>query len=440
MFVFVWLLSLQQHNQYGSQHNINSMPYGLQHSNFGSSPHIPHDQQMSSSPHRHHQMDQQFYLHDRHQAQPAPPPRRTWAQQAQLNHNQDQRVWQSPHNVQMQQPHYHDMNQQRGWGSPSAMNVQPQEMRTWGSPQGFVLHEGNNIPYQMPNNNQMRYQNGSEHNVQNANHLSYTISSPSQAQQPHLAVQSLFTQNTPPAASPQHRASTPQRQQSLSDLPRHQGAVSLQQLSNPEATHTPIKAPSIDDMEPQNISFIGNAEDEALQQGIGRLNITSGSRTYRIPSPTRPSLSRNSFTQPPSEPNSNVGVSLDQGEQTAEKGFYISFDSEQPKRPKPPLRAKRGSPKKDRISSSANHSPERDAKDNSGDDQWPERIREPLVTQRHAMSLDQAPPVAHRETPRVIPSEDKDGPAAIIIGTDLSNPNPVSIYIHFVFVCLSPIM
>lgn len=39
---------------------------------------------------------------------------------------------------------------------------------------------------------------------------------------------------------------------------------------------------------------------------------------------------------------------------TAEKGFYISFDDEQPKRPKPPLRAKR-SPKKEKSLDSVDH-------------------------------------------------------------------------------------
>lgn len=70
-----------------------------------------------------------------------------------------------------------------------------------------------------------------------------------------------------------------------------------------------------------------------LDKHLSKLNITSGNRTYRIPSPTRPSLNSNSFHDPQEDVN--------------EKGFYISFDNEQPKRPKPPLRTKR-SPKKDK--------------------------------------------------------------------------------------------
>lgn len=102
----------------------------------------------------------------------------------------------------------------------------------------------------------------------------------------------------------------------------------------PRLNHAPLPTPPVDDMEPQSISFIGSSEDsEQLSSGLSKLNITSGSRTYRIPSPTR--TARNSFQKNVSEKQ--------------EQGFYISFDEESaPKRPKPPLRAKRGSPKKER--------------------------------------------------------------------------------------------
>ncbi|XP_014275240.1 patronin isoform X3 [Halyomorpha halys] len=102
----------------------------------------------------------------------------------------------------------------------------------------------------------------------------------------------------------------------------------------PRLNHAPLPTPPVDDMEPQSISFIGSGEDnEQLSSGLSKLNITSGNRTYRIPSPTR--TARNSFQKTPNEKQ--------------EQGFYISFDEESaPKRPKPPLRAKRGSPKKER--------------------------------------------------------------------------------------------
>jgi hypothetical protein len=125
--------------------------------------------------------------------------------------------------------------------------------------------------------------------------------------------------------------------------------------------------PPDDMMAPQSISFIGdedgNDEDEAdnfqsprkndrmnfrqsynqgddLEVSLGKLNITSGSRTYRIPSPTtrnHPGIGANSFQSMESH---------NEAEAENEKGFYISFDNDpQPKRPKPPLRTKR-SPKK----------------------------------------------------------------------------------------------
>lgn len=87
--------------------------------------------------------------------------------------------------------------------------------------------------------------------------------------------------------------------------------------------------------------------------GLSRLNITSGTRTYRIPSPTRPLISRNAFQPSPPrertpEPAPHTEISSLDNDPTNQKGFYISFDNEQPKRPKPPLRAKRSSPKKER--------------------------------------------------------------------------------------------
>jgi calmodulin-regulated spectrin-associated protein len=71
-----------------------------------------------------------------------------------------------------------------------------------------------------------------------------------------------------------------------------------------------------------------------FETSLGKLNITSGSRTYRIPSPTtRQTVAESSFQ------------SMESQNESDQKGFYISFDSETPKRPKPPLRTKK-SPKK----------------------------------------------------------------------------------------------
>lgn len=90
------------------------------------------------------------------------------------------------------------------------------------------------------------------------------------------------------------------------------------------------KSPAIDDMAPQSISFIGDQDSvdlssahsmkiqqlfqptsnhskanalhshqgdsqSNLEASLGKLNISSGSRTYRIPSPTRPVMNSKSF-------------------------------------------------------------------------------------------------------------------------------------------------
>lgn len=82
--------------------------------------------------------------------------------------------------------------------------------------------------------------------------------------------------------------------------------------------------------------------------GLSRLNITSGSRTYRIPSPTRPLITRNSFQQPQERKQPVIEKANSDEDFSNQKGFYISFDNQQPKRPKPPLRTKKGSPKKEK--------------------------------------------------------------------------------------------
>lgn len=272
-----------------------------------------------------------------------------------------------------------------------------------------MLHDRTNqqhfpVHYTTPD----RYQNGTD--TTRDNHLSYTVINPSPSH---------YSQSPPLTSSPR-RSKTPQRQGSLPEVVRRPEPVSLQQLQSP------ITAPPVDDMEPQNISFIGSAEDDALRQGINRLNISSGTRTYRIPSPTRPSLSRNSFHQ---HHESESGESSE----TNEKGFYISFDNEQPKRPKPPLRAKRGSPKKDRTPSE-NPSPERKSSIDSSP--WNDRLHQPaeepfMVHRSSPMeSTNRSNDVSsmRRETPNRERQQPRDSgePAALIIGE--SNPDPVSCY------------
>ncbi|CAH0405077.1 unnamed protein product [Chilo suppressalis] len=321
----------QLHSQFSSQHNLTRAALA---GGFGSTPHLPRDlhyrdyrdyPEREQSPPRHYRdIDDRFYLHDSPAPAPAPAPlpRRTWAQHAQDNRDRSA-GWQQQQQQQPQQ----QQNQftagnvaDRTWKSPS-----PQPPDRW-NPQGFMLHDRPSQPFQVQYSGE-RYQNG----VEEHNHLSYTV-------QPHA----------PPTPTPTPTA-TPTQHQRRSKTPLRQGS---------EGGPGPGGG-APDDMEPQNISFIGNADDDALRQGINRLHISSGTRTYRIPSPTRPSLGRASFTQP-------------EEDSKPEKGFYISFDNEQPKRPKPPLRAKRGSPKKDKSDS---QSPERTPEDTW--DEMEERRRYP---------------------------------------------------------------
>ncbi|XP_044012467.1 patronin isoform X14 [Aphidius gifuensis] len=291
----------------------------------------------------------QFYLHD----QPAQIQRRTWARPPSQNNDMTQINFQqsmdprfAPQPVYQQDPRniYQDT---RTWGSP----ITPQK--------GFVLHD--NIQDQ-------RYLNGGgvsggEHSLQN-NQIHHSQNYP---------VSGNIYQSTATSASPQHRNAVHRISQLINESPevKKQSIVhhipitcdnTIDKRHNNAQIHTSVPAPPVDDMEPQNISFIGN-DDDAVSQGIRHLNITSGSRTYRIPSPTKPTsttptISRNSF-QPHGgtlresvSPLPPVEIKpLDQTNETNEKGFYISFDSDTPKKPKPTLRVKR-SPKKERTVSS----------------------------------------------------------------------------------------
>lgn len=90
-----------QHSQFSSQQNVSRNPLG----NFGSTPHLPlyyqpqqpQYQEYQTGPQGYREIDaasrQQFYLHD----SPPPPQRRTWAQHAQIqqeNQSQELRGWQ----------------------------------------------------------------------------------------------------------------------------------------------------------------------------------------------------------------------------------------------------------------------------------------------------------------------------------------------------------
>ena len=189
---------------------------------------------------------------------------------------------------------------------------------------------------------------------------------------------------------------TPQRSNGLSSSV---GSPTGSSSGSGSVMHTAMPTPSIDDMEPQNVSFIdtsatvdGGADETDLQlpRRLRNLNITSGNRTYRIPheaqsSPPRPALTKTFNTSPspnrggasspspssppaghlqhyqrqhqqrgaPSSPSdsSTDDATLDEGVKTAklkenveaDRGFIITFDDDAtgPKRAKPQLGAKR---------------------------------------------------------------------------------------------------
>ncbi|XP_059087795.1 patronin-like isoform X3 [Tigriopus californicus] len=167
--------------------------------------------------------------------------------------------------------------------------------------------------------------------------------------------------------------------------------------------HTSVPAPEEDDMAPQNISFIEDtSHDEGdrrssspvdalkrLPERLSQLNISSGSKTYRVhsspdkdpsPSPTRnrPTISstfkqarrssggENPLTSSgPSSIRSNTGQSglteeeaetlsqmkterLKDGAEAA-KGFVITFEDDTPKKPKPQLKQRRPSSKRNSM-------------------------------------------------------------------------------------------
>ncbi|XP_065345120.1 patronin isoform X5 [Cloeon dipterum] len=278
--------------------------------------------------------------YQQHQYQPTPPPRRTWASP-------------NPMPMPMQQPQQQQQAPpgpggdgyipHNAWMDPGRQNIPKYSQPQHFSPQqqhhhpqntppgasGFMLH-----PVSSNSTNQVTY---SLHNGSNT-------------------------------ASPQHRNTLNRLSQMMGQQqPNHQ------QPQVPHVTTVPIPGPVIDDpMAPQPIAFIGTPENrltfnsdsgdvsEEVNLNIQRLNITSGSRTYRLPSPTRPvSKVRPAYqtakqTEEEDEPEDVSPTQTLKDGVDADKGFYISFD-EPPKRPKPPLRTKKVAKKQQELMQQQSH-------------------------------------------------------------------------------------
>ena len=199
--------------------------------------------------------------------------------------------------------------------------------------------------------------------------------------------------DAPPSSSPlATSASAPPRpsysrqtsRDSVSGGAANGGHISPPNLQQPRRPHTSVPAPEEDEMAPQNVSFIDSSADDgedvtasevtprSASKRLSQLNITSGSKTYRVhsdqketsPSPTRPARPTlsSAFKQarrgseagggtgggssgPPSlRSNSGVGLTEEEAETLAAmktealkddadaaKGFVISFDDDAPK-------------------------------------------------------------------------------------------------------------
>ncbi|XP_062561608.1 patronin isoform X6 [Armigeres subalbatus] len=355
-----------ENGQYRKENQYSSNPYlnldqqqqqFYQDSNHYRDPYLP--QEVKEPPIQQQQSQHnQFFLHDSSGGgggglgtPPQPAQRRTWAQSAAAAANQ--RGNSASSDIQL------DINAWNQGIKSSPYNKSP-------SQSGFSLH----------------------HNGDSGGDGYGTGSRYGGSQQ---SFQNLFEVHHGSSSSPQHNRVRNQ----ISQMINHGGSSNSSPGADTRSTHhdsfrdnrnMPL-SPPIDDMAPQSISFIGDEDtgdieintskgtsftlrqqqqQEQLDQLYGssklgsnkmqhnngpelnkhlsKLNITSGNRTYRIPSPTRPSLNSNSFHDP-------------QQDDVNEKGFYISFDNEQPKRPKPPLRTKR-SPKKDKLGGGDDHSKE----------------------------------------------------------------------------------
>ncbi|XP_057327641.1 patronin isoform X5 [Microplitis mediator] len=398
----------------------------------------------------------QFYLHD----QPQQMQRRTWGRPAQQQNLVNEMASVGHY---QQQPVVDTHYSPQPVAAASVIYQQDprlyQDTRTWGSgalPQqkGFVLHDNTQDHQQY----QPRYING-DHSLCNTQMHQQISNYPSAA---------LFNQTQPTAASPQHRNAVHRISQLINESPEtkkstvHHVPITCESPTDKRQNniniHAPVPAPPADDMEPQNISFIGNDEDFA--QGIKRLHITSGSRTYRIASPTKTTISRNSF-QPHSSslreasPSPTSAISppeitpLDSSD-AGEKGFYISFDNDGPKKPKPALRVKR-SPKKERTVSSFIEQEDFTARPesppaNAVDRQRQQEAQRDLDRERQRQAEEREyhrQDMRDRELRREIDKEQRSredrlrtnsdsrqnpaGAVGLVIGNQLANPDPNSI-------------
>ncbi|XP_076064083.1 calmodulin-regulated spectrin-associated protein patronin isoform X3 [Oratosquilla oratoria] len=275
--------------------------------------------------------------------------------------------------------------------SMAQMGALQQQQQQQQQPQGFMLHgQAQSLPpHSLYQNGQGYYSPEHQYRGYPAAAQSYASGDQSKSYaQPHsqapFRLHGDSTEDQHSSGSLRSSAkSSPSRQPHPS---AHQKSPSPSRQSS--ISHAPVAAPPPDDMEPQNVSFIASQQDQAdemasMSDRLKKLNITSGSRTYRVhepSSPTRPHVGIRTFRVPtkkgtpvhddvdlpqPMPPqrsisppyNADSARNEDNAEEIgraeplqddkADKGFYISFDDDTgPKRPKPQLRNKRLSQRK----------------------------------------------------------------------------------------------
>lgn len=271
----------------------------------------------------------QFYLHDN--TPPQVPARRTWAQSA-TNVNMQSPPPSSHHHhhqqqlQQQQQQHQQQQQQQPASASPSnQQQILPLDINAWSQNSPKVDTQTwksvNQLNSNVPSSGFMLHQQNNGINSSN-----------------DYANQTLLKHNDSPQHGRVHRQiHTIMGNNGNTNGPHDYGSKSTAGV-NPMSHHNDYRdnrlpvSPSIDDMAPQSISFIGDedsvdlitehppphhpkrntvtAQHQQHQQqqfnrpniiqheqdlDLAKLNITSGKLTYRIPSPTRPSLNMNSF-------------------------------------------------------------------------------------------------------------------------------------------------
>ena len=291
--------------------------------------------------------------------------------------NGTQQQYQPHPEMQQQDPYYYNQQGRPPYQYSQGYPVQPTQ-------QPNMMHQQQQQQYSYPSAADQRAPfRLQSSDLPQQESVSQEPPSTSQLPEPHRGS---VDRRAPP--TPSAETVTPSRPISVSQTTTPQRSSSNGSANSPVVTpgsvmHTAMPTPSIDDMEPQNVSFIetpgevDEAElDRVLPRRLRNLNITSGNRTYRIPhegsqsSPPRPALTKtfraDGSSPGPSSPSpmqhgrmmggpatsSSDEGAADEGVKTAklkenveaDRGFIITFDDDAtgPKRPKPQLGAKRG--------------------------------------------------------------------------------------------------